>query len=141
MPAPARYGRLKTAQFATGERGADAEPERADVWQSWGVEKVEKPLMGVALVFCIVMAIAGWLTIAYAGWVAGLVITGILGTLALAGAGWGWRRQSPYWVGAGAVGTGVLFPTLAGVVPMILGAILMILLSTLRLFNQMTQGQ
>ncbi len=90
--------------------------------------------MGVALVFCVVMLVIGWASVAMAGFAAGLIATAVLGTLAVGAGVWGWRQDSAYWVGAGALGAGLLLPTVAGIVPMIVGFIIFILLITLRLF-------
>ncbi len=104
------------------------------MWQSGGVEKIERPLMGVALVFCAIMLVIGWVSVGMAGWTSGFIVTAVLGTVAVGAGLWGWREDSAYWVGTGALGAGLLFPTVAGIVPMILGFIIFILLISLRLF-------
>lgn len=108
---------------------------RAGVWQSGDVEKIERPLMGVALVFAVVMTVVGWYTAIRVGGEPAVVIPAILGMLAVVGGIWGWLREAPYWVAGGALGTGVLFPTVAGTIPMIIGFVLFILLVTLKIFN------
>lgn len=99
------------------------------------MQRYERPLMAIALVFCLMMFIVGWYTAWRVNFDSAVVIAAVLGTAASAFGYYGWSRGSLYFVAGAALGTGLLFPTVWGYVPMIAGFVLFILLISLRMFN------
>lgn len=106
------------------------------MWQSVAVDKFERPLMTVALGFMGVMALVGWYTVFRVGFDPAVLISAIIGSAAVGFGLFGWIRGSAYYVAGGALGAGLLFPTVLGYAPMVLGFILFVLLISLRMFNQ-----
>lgn len=90
--------------------------------------------MLVCVVFAVIMAVVGWWTIARANFDSVAVISGVAASAATILAIWAWRRGSAYLVAGGTLGAGLLFPTTAGIVPMIIAFVLFMLVVTLKLF-------
>lgn len=111
------------------------------MWQSGVVQRFERPLMNVALVFMVVMLIAGWYTVFRVNFDSAVVIAAGIGTAAVAFGVYGWTRDALYFVAGGALGAGLLFPTVLGIAPMIIGFVLFILLVSLRMFNDTFEGR
>ncbi|MDP9805710.1 4-amino-4-deoxy-L-arabinose transferase-like glycosyltransferase [Trueperella bonasi] len=105
------------------------------LWQSGHVQRYERPLMVIALVFSLVMLVIGWYTAWRVNFDSAVVIAAALGSAASAFGLYGWNRGSLYFVAGAALGAGLLFPTVWGYMPMITGFVLFILLISLRMFN------
>ncbi|MFP7696604.1 hypothetical protein [Trueperella sp. LYQ143] len=96
-------------------------------------------LMGkLGSVFMVAMAVIGWVTLVRVGFPLAILILVLCGSAMVLCGLWGMYRQSPFMVAAGTLGAGILFPTVWGIVPMIVGFILFILMVSLTLLRSMT---
>ena len=100
------------------------------------MDKYVRPLGGIALVFMAAMATMGWYIAISHGAIAPLLAPLVLGTVAVAIGVWGFSQSSPLAIGVGALAAGILFPTPLGIVPMVVGFVIFILLSSLKLVGQ-----
>ncbi|VEI14007.1 hypothetical protein [Trueperella bialowiezensis] len=99
------------------------------------MHKYERPLLIVAIIFMIAMAVIGWYTVVRVKFEPAVVTAAVIGSVATGGGIYGMSRDSAYFVAGGALGAGLLFPTTFGYIPMIIGFVLFILIVSLRMFT------
>lgn len=104
------------------------------------MEKFYTALFAVIGVFALFMLGAGWYTAWRGQFAPPLVISCVLGTIGVALAAYGIYQQRTYLVAGTALTVGLIFPTIFGIVPMIIGFVLFVLLVSLDFFLNTSGG-